>query len=358
MKVTNIKVPEIEVNSYDKIYHMSHVDMDGFACSMVMAEATVDGRVHFINAQYGNGVQDGVDELVRLASNRDGKILVIVTDLGLTYDQCVQLDTLMVNDVDVRVVDHHPVHDSIKDSFEWYFQDKGASATALLYDALVGYKEHGLPLLESFVRAVSAYDTFNRDDLELFATGNAINNGMYSFMDKLQSDKQYTRQVVTTYLKQTAMFIREGVFSWSPVDIESQVSDHWRTAVRAKGNDTIIDTLIRKLSNDVIEDKSNRYNVELSNKMYKCAIIENLSFVSMASYEILHDNRVDIDFVISVNKEKGTVSVRSKEAPANLLAQAYFEGWGHEFAAGGKTPMLRCDDLIDTLKTMGFVKVN
>jgi len=345
MKKNELNVPAINITGYDHVAHLSYVDLDGFACSTLVHKAR-EGNVWQIGAQDRKGIDKAIEELVAKGkAHNEGTLLILITDLYLTKEQRAVLDAVNTEKVDVRVISCH----YIGDYPSWYYTNTDVSATELLYTAIIESATTHIGYFNEFVKVVSAYDTLDRTNETLFASGSAIDNGMYMFLGKLKKDDDYTRDIVIEYLAEIANVVKGGIYDWTPTDIESSVIGTWRKAVGAIGTEMAADALARNLATRVLEDRSNRYNIKLDDVTYRCAVVGVLPFESAVSHEVLHSDVSDVDLIVSIDTDEDSVSAFSNDGNITNLFYKHFE-------ESDIIDALICNDFYTAIEELGFVK--
>ena len=343
----------LNLEEYDKVIHLSHVDMDGFGCSF-LTKKFGDSLVTHINANYGEGVQRGIDRLVKIGESQTPNTLLLITDLGLTYEQCSALDAVISDDVDVRCIDHHPITDEIREEFSWYHQDASVSATSLLFNAILGYErvDSGVSAL---VGAISAYDTFNKNHRDLFSVGSAINNALYLVLSKIKPESELALDLITSFLDEIANGCKDNINAYTASYIENKSFGLWGVALGVTETQTVNEKLTELVGEATMNEEENIYTLTFNAEDHKCIIDEKIPMVSTVADYILHADKT-VGYVISIDTKRGTVSLRSREASARLLAREMFGGNGHEKAAGGQIDLLITNDLPGALESLGFRK--
>jgi len=310
-----LNVPAINIAGYDHVAHLSYVDLDGFACSTIIHEAR-QGNVWQMNVEDKADVDKAIEELIAKGKNHEeGTLLILITDIYVNKEQSVQLDAINIGKVDVRVIPTHDIEDNAVEEYpEWYYQNAGAaSASAILYEAVVESATDHISYLEGFVKVVSAYDMLDTTDLNLFNSGSVINDGLNIYLGKPNKDDDYTRDIAVKYLAEISKVVEGGICDSTSTDVDFSIEAAWRHAVGCTDEDTVIDVIVRNLATRVLEDRSNRYEVELDDVVYRCAIVGALPFDSAVPHDVLAFNTCDVDFVVSFDKESRFGFVYSKD---------------------------------------------
>jgi len=365
MDFNKLRVPALNITDYDRVFHLSYVDLDGFSCSTLVHKAR-EGNVWQINAEYSTGVDKAINRLVAKGKTfREGTLLILITDLYITEEQRAKLDAVNTGNVDVRVISNHHIEDSaLEDYPSWYYTNTNVSSTALLYAAIRVPSTTNISYLEEFVRAVSAYDTHDRTNWTVFAHGSVINDGMHIFLKKLKKDDDYTRDVLIEFLTEIAKIIEEVVFGFkgvateidglgvsygSPIYIESRVIEAWRKAVGASGTETVVNALARNLATRVLEDKDSRYNIKLDDVVYRCAVVGVLPFEPFMSNEVLYSDVNDVDLIVSIDTDEYNVFVCSKKGERTKLFYEHFD-------ASDILDAVKDEGFYTAIESLGFVK--
>lgn len=172
-----------------KIYHISHTDLDGYACQFVANSfIKIDG---FLNSNYGKEI----DDKFRLALDKIGSEegLILITDLNLTFLQAEKFEELAAKQgVKLLLLDHHKTGKDSEAKFPWYYLDEERCATKITYDffaKIYGENEQ----LSRFVEVVNAVDIWLSDDPN-FELGKVC-MGLISFskeVNKILFEKEHT----------------------------------------------------------------------------------------------------------------------------------------------------------------------
>ncbi|MDX1296282.1 MAG: phosphoesterase, partial [Sulfurimonadaceae bacterium] len=93
------------------IYHLSHIDLDGYSCQLVMRHTPY--IIHSYNANYGAEVVERLEEIIEALQNSNEDAIVLITDLNLTANEAKWLDAEVqrLNDrgrnIEINLLDHH-----------------------------------------------------------------------------------------------------------------------------------------------------------------------------------------------------------------------------------------------------------
>lgn len=75
-----------------KIYHLSHTDLDGYACQFVVN--FYFKNVKFYNSNYGKEINENFDSIIGDIEKDEnfGKAIILITDLNLNLNQCEEFE--------------------------------------------------------------------------------------------------------------------------------------------------------------------------------------------------------------------------------------------------------------------------
>jgi len=119
-----------------KLYHLSHIDLDGYGCQLITKEYFKD--INFYNSNYGNEISQKIERIILDIENDDkNTALVLITDLNLTLQQASYLDKKLKEsekDIELLLLDHHKTGLECSQKFQWYKLDEKRCATKITYD--------------------------------------------------------------------------------------------------------------------------------------------------------------------------------------------------------------------------------
>ncbi len=92
-------------------YHLSHIDLDGYSCQLVMAQ-TAHTMISY-NANYGAEVMDRLEEIIDTIKKAKQTATILISDLNLYPDEAKWLN-YEVNklnesgwEITITLLDHH-----------------------------------------------------------------------------------------------------------------------------------------------------------------------------------------------------------------------------------------------------------
>mgnify|MGYP000187345386 CR=1 FL=1 len=122
-----------------KLFHISHTDLDGYGCQLITNEYFKNS--FFYNANYGLEVKLSIKKaLEQIAQFKEDNILLLITDLNLTFQESKDLDSdinKLIQEgykIKLQLLDHHISGKKSAEVFSWYFLDDKRCATKIVYD--------------------------------------------------------------------------------------------------------------------------------------------------------------------------------------------------------------------------------
>ncbi|MEA2050296.1 MAG: phosphoesterase [Campylobacterota bacterium] len=321
-----------------KFFHISHTDMDGFACQLITKKIYKDG--YFLNANYGLEVKMFIkDVLLKIKKcTKDDDIFFMITDLNLTADEAKNLDRSIKNlnedgyNIKLQLLDHHGTGQKSADKFDWYYLDTSRSATLITYEYFYeNYPEFDALCEDNFdklVQAVNAADIWKDQD-QLFEYGKVcmsmvsksyeINSSL--FPEQNRAYKLFLLTKALEFVNQENGHIRldEKVYSFKKEFLNSSTFD-----------DTI-DNLSSKYLVSSLESK--KEDMTIYYKDHKGLLTYSLGSISIPANAFLKANP-DFDFFIDIGR-RGRAGLRAdNKLDVSILAQKLAGGGGHPNASG------------------------
>lgn len=307
-----------------KIYHISHTDLDGYACQFVANSfIKIDG---FLNSNYGKEI----DDKFRLALDKIGSEegLILITDLNLTFLQAEKFEELAAKQgVKLLLLDHHKTGKDSEAKFPWYYLDEERCATKITYDffaKIYGENEQ----LACFVEVVNAVDIWLSDDPN-FELGKVC-MGLISLskeVNKILFEQEHT-DYIFYLLEKMSEFVGEEE---AHIKLDNASHAIKKEFFKAQKDDTLAN-LISAFLVKLLTAQKERLSVEYNG--YKGLLTHNIGNISVVGNEFLLENE-DFDFFMDVTSKK-TISFRSNDkVDVSQMAGVLLGGGGHANAAGG-----------------------
>ena len=317
------------------IYHLSHIDLDGYSCQLVMRHTPY--VIHSYNANYGAEVVERLEEIVEALHNSNEAAIILVTDLNLTVDEAKWLDQEVKSlnqkgrDITITLLDHHGSGRDCSERFEWYYLDTERCATKITFDyALIHYHLDEPAWMDGYVNVVNAVDLWHQNEVESFEYG-----------------KVCMRLVSETRELNRVMFANE--------DREYKISLLLRAAEMMHVPDApiMLDEAIHKMKKEffkkdldnTLDNLATAYIVELLGHKRNIMTIYYKGYRGFLSYGVGNTSIIgngflttfdEYDFIVDISY-RGTMSLRANnKVDVSLIAKEWAGGGGHPNASGGR----------------------
>ena len=317
------------------IYHLSHIDLDGYSCQLVMQQTP--HNLNFYNANYGAEVVERLNEIIEAVQN-EKKALILITDLNLTADESRWLDKKVQRfnekgkEISIQLLDHHGSGKESADRYPWYYLDTKRSATKITYEHA---KAHfGLAdepeWMSDYVNVVNAVDLWLQDEEANFEYGKVcmrlvtetreLNRTIFA-----KEDRAYKLELLNV----AASMIHEPN---APILLDERIHQMKKSFFR-ENEDNTLDNLVTNYIVTLFGDKQSAmtiyykgYRGFLSYGVGNTSIIGNGFLVAYPKY----------DFIVDVSP-RGTMSLRANnQVDVSLIAKEWAGGGGHPNASGGR----------------------
>lgn len=319
------------------IYHISHIDLDGYGCQIITKKHFKNKKIKFYNCNYGNVILNILNNiLLDIKENKYKNNQLIITDINLSMDIANYVDNVFVkkNKIKVLLLDHHITGSDVAKRYKWYILNDSMCASKMTQ---LHFK---VTELEDFANYVNVQDLWY-DKHHFFSQANFIADIAYKgyeFPDMIE-EESYKYKIFT--IKEVFYKFRKN---WSIKKIQKNFID-----IQEKFLLTTLDKSYVRNKNISIEHKFVKYIYEkIKFKNHNIIQLDNSKgfvFFELSSnifqqiaHMFLNDFIDKIDFVIYINKY-GRVSLRSIGDTSNknvsLIASKYFYGGGHFNSAGG-----------------------
>lgn len=309
------------------IYHLSHTDLDGYACQYIVNHYFKN--VKFYNSNYGKEINENFNVILHeIDTDKPDKALILITDLNLTPAQCEDFGRdCEKRGIKILLLDHHQSGEECMQKYPWYLLDSSRCATKIVYDffsKLCFCDEE----LSKFVDVVNAVDIWLKEDenfelgkvfLSLIANAKEINRVM--FKDASVSYMFFLLGRARRFIgKENAHILLENAVHFIKKDFFIKSED---------------DTLSNLISFFVVENLSHiKEDLALYYEGYKGILTSNIGNTSIIGNEFLIKNP-EFDFFIDISSRK-TLSFRANgKIDVSLMAKNLVGGGGHKNASGG-----------------------
>ncbi|QDY63520.1 3',5'-cyclic-nucleotide phosphodiesterase [Helicobacter pylori] len=322
-----------------RVYHLSHIDLDGYACQLVSKQFFKN--IQCYNANYGREVSARIYEILNaIAQSKESEFLILISDLNLNLNEAeylqdkIQEHRLQNKNIQIQLLDHHISGKEVAESFHWYFLDTNRCATKIVYEFL---KKH-YALLESknttwleplveMVNSVDIWDTqgygfeLGKVCMRMITQSSELNRFMFD--DENRNYKLKLLEEVKNYL-----FLENA-----PVAYDNDLFKLKKIALGGDPDTETMDNISSNAQTHLLSLKKHDCSVYYQDK--KGFLSYSMGGISVLANLFLTQNP-DFDFYMDVNA-KGNVSLRANgNCDVCELSQMCFNGGGHRNASGGK----------------------
>lgn len=316
-------------------YHLSHIDLDGYSCQLVMAQ-TAHTMISY-NANYGAEVMDRLEEILDTVKKTKQEATILISDLNLTPDEAKWLhyEVIKLNDtgwkLTITLLDHHGSGKDTAAQYPWYFLDTDRCATKIVYEYAI--EHYGLSAggwLEEFVKVVNAVDLWHQDEVEDFEYGKVC-------MRLISDAKELSRVMFGNEDRAYKLALLEQAATMrfvpdAPIKLDEALHKMKKEFFKEDVDNTL-DNLSTKYIVALLGSKRSTMTVYykgwrgfLSYGLGNTSIIGN-GFVTAFP---------DFDFIVDVST-RGTMSLRGHDkVDVAMMAGEWANGGGHPNAAGGR----------------------
>jgi hypothetical protein len=312
------------------IYHLSHIDLDGYGCQYLTTKNFKNIKCY--NANYGQEVMARVDEIIQDIINSDNKDnLILITDLNLTTKECNYLEREADKiGAKITLLDHHGTGINASNNFTWYNLDTTKCATKITYQWLQDNfnfdKENQYAPL---VKAINAIDIWVNSD-ELFEYGKVM-LGMISGAKEINrilfptQDRDYKLSLI----EKAKPLIEEAD---APILLDDNLHKNKKSFFKKEFNDTK-DNLVANYITTLLT--SHRDKLTITYRGHKGILGYHIGSASIIGNNCMVNNP-DYDFYMDINS-RGNFSLRSNnKLDVSKMASEIGNGGGHPNASGGK----------------------
>ena len=317
------------------IYHLSHIDLDGYSCQLVMKYTPY--KVFNYNANYGAEVKQKLELILEKINKSKTSSLILITDLNLTFDESRWLNSEVKKmndnkkDVTITLLDHHGSGEDSANKYDWYFLDTTRCATKITYDyAKENFELDEPEWMNKFVNIVNAVDLWKQEEVENFEYGKVcmrlvtetreLNKIMFADTDNnyklsllLEATKYINEENAHIVLDEKIHLIKKDFFKEDKNDTLDNLATKY----------------IVKLLGDARDEKTiyyKGYRGYLSYGVGNTSIVGNGFLLAFPEY----------DFIVDVSY-RGTMSLRANnQVSVSQISKEWANGGGHPNAAGGR----------------------
>lgn len=317
------------------IYHLSHIDLDGYSCQLVMSYTPYE--IINYNANYGAEVKQKLDLILEQIKSSNKNAYILITDLNLTADESRWLNNEVKKikdskiDISLTLLDHHGSGEASSKKYDWYYLDVERCATKITYDYVKENFEFDEPAwMNSMVNIVNAVDLWKMEEVANFEYGKVcmrlvnetreLNKVMFK-----DNDNNYKLSL----LREASKYINKEN---APVVLDAKIHQ-LKKDFFTEGSDDTLDNLATK------------YIVNLLGKLKSTHTIYYKGYKGFLSYGVGNTSIVgngflltypEYDFIVDVSY-RGTMSLRANnKVNVAQISKEWADGGGHPNAAGGR----------------------
>ena len=317
------------------IYHLSHIDLDGYSCQLVMQQTS--HTLHFYNANYGDEVGERLRQIIESLANVDTG-MILVTDLNLTAQESrwIESEVTRMNDagktITLQLLDHHGSGRESAERHKWYLLDTERSATKITYEYAheQGWLENEPEWMASYVAVVNAVDLWLQHETDNFEYGKVL-------MRLVGETRELGRTVFAEQDREYKLaLLSEAAEMTDQPDAPIKLDDSIHAMKKKFFRDTRDDTL---------DNLATRYIVSLLGNKRDDMTIYYRGYRGFLSYAVGNTSIIgngflvaypDYDFIVDVSP-RGTMSLRANnKVDVSLIAREWAGGGGHPNASGGR----------------------
>jgi len=310
--------------NYDKIFHLSHTDLDGYSCQLITSK--VFKNIEFYNSNYGQEIEERLSQIVEQIKEDD---LVLITDLNLDDNSAKFIDKASKDiGFDILLLDHHKSGEELAKKYEWYNLDVSRSATKITFDYFKDRKD--LEDIKQYIDSVNAYDIWLQDQTELFELGKVLARYVMESREInriMFSSENY--RYISYMLKEAMKYVDEK-------DAFIVLDDNLHLVKKSFFKRDKNSTLENLVSEYIVELLTkNKENMTVTYKDKKAILTYSVGNTSIIGNAFLRENP-DYDFFLDINSRKNISARANNRYDVSVMAKELFGGGGHANAAGGK----------------------
>jgi len=318
------------------IHHLSHIDLDGYSCQLVMKYTPYN--ITNYNANYGAEVKSKLDLILENIRKANKPATILITDLNLTADESrwltnevAKMNQSSNHKVSITLLDHHGSGEESAKKYDWYFLDVERCATKITYDYVKENFEFNEPAwMEKYVNVVNAVDLWKQEEVENFEYG-----------------KVCMRLVTETRELNRVMFANEDSnYKLSLLLEATKLLDEDNAAILLDEKiHTIKKEFFREDKDNTLDNLATKYVVALLGSKRDTHTIYYKGYRGYLSYGVGNTSIVgngfllaypEYDFIVDVSY-RGTMSLRANnQVSVAQISKEWANGGGHPNAAGGR----------------------
>ena len=321
------------------VYHLSHIDLDGYGCQYLSTQCF--DAIECYNANYGPEVTARLEEIVKKieqdkflhGDKQKNPIerLILITDLNLTTKEgnWIEKEAVRIG-AKLQLLDHHATGASAAERFAWYKLDTTRCATLITYDWLQTHHNFDVSNnLARIVKAINAIDIWVSED-ELFEYGKVM-------LGMISGAREIGRILFPAEDRAFKLSMIEAAKNRvddtdAPIRLDDDLHQIKKSFFKKEKNDTKDNLVASYVTNLLSQDKQ---RLTITYKGHKGILGYNVGNASIIGNASMVANE-DYAFYMDVNF-RGNFSLRSNnKLDVSAMAAHIGNGGGHVNASGGK----------------------
>ena len=317
------------------IHHLSHIDLDGYSCQLIMKFTPY--KIFNYNANYGAEVRQKLDMILENIKEDKVPSIILITDLNLTADESRWLNSEvnslneLKKDVTIILLDHHGSGQDSAKKYEWYYLDTTRCATKITYDYVKEHFSFDEPSwMKAFVDVVNAVDLWKQEEVANFEYGKVcmrlINETRE--LNRVMFATQDTKYKLSLLLEASKLLGTQN----APILLDEKIH-------------ALKKAFFIQDKNDTLDNLATKYVVELLGRARKEKTIYYKGYRGYLSYGVGNTSIIgngflltypEYDFIVDVSY-RGTMSLRANnKVNVAQISKEWANGGGHPNAAGGR----------------------
>lgn len=312
------------------IYHLSHIDLDGYGCQYLTTKHFTN--ITCYNANYGPEVKARLEEIfLAIDTNATQSNMILITDLNLTVKEALWLEQeALAREVSLELLDHHATGEKASLQFAWYTLDTTQSATQITYKWL--QKNHCFDPEGKYTSIVEAINA-----IDIWQEGHAAFEYGKVMLGMISGAREINRVVFPYEDRAFKLSLIEGASSninqpLAPIWLDDNLHQLKKQFFYCGQNDTK-DNLVASYITKLLSNQASRFTIHY--KGHKGLLGYSIGSTSIIGNTFLVANP-DFDFYMDIGF-RGNFSLRSNNSvDVSMIAQEIGNGGGHPNASGGK----------------------
>ncbi len=302
-----------------KVFNLTHQDLDGAACSIVLKNAFSSVVVEPIQYYNMNKRLQEMSETVGFFNQYD---YIFLTDLNLEAHHCKTFFTMLqVSNYqgEVIIIDHHEDSGFLHDPEKNFFIQPGICAAMLVKEYVSKLANYSFDYLDEFINLVNAHDLW-KDESKLFVKAKKLNM-LYTFI--VDEHQKGAKHGFNSFMQ----IYHKGIKF-------NNLSQNDMTIIKASEMD--------------MDREWNELNVDLIPGTKIAMIGVSKKYTNEMCHRILDDVNNDIHVVINYNPRGSAASIRASKNIAGMNLPAVLNtvmphggSGGHKLAAGFTFPKVK-----------------